>query len=144
MNFHFSAFKFIELLSNGSLKRREAREHAEEADGKLLTFYCISNNLYFSLANPYKMNSFIGRKKHHLRYPLVPAKTPPTLQSKLQMRLRGTLPRASSSSSLHRAVSAAHRERMYTPGLPSTHLNVSLPSSLGKQSKLVAGPAMNS
>lgn len=38
MNFHFSAFKFIELLSNGSLEWREAREYAAEADGKEFVF----------------------------------------------------------------------------------------------------------
>lgn len=38
MNFHFSAFKFIELLSNGSLEWREAREYAAEADGFYFLF----------------------------------------------------------------------------------------------------------
>lgn len=63
MNFHFSAFKFIELLSNGSLKRREAHEYAEEADGKLLTFYFISNNLCFSLMKIIQNEFFHWEKK---------------------------------------------------------------------------------
>lgn len=42
MNFHLSAFKFIQLLPNGSLEWREAHEYAEGADGKELTSYFIS------------------------------------------------------------------------------------------------------
>lgn len=43
MNFHFSAFKFIELLSNGSLERREVREYAEETDGREFDYlFCLT------------------------------------------------------------------------------------------------------
>lgn len=45
MNFHFSAFKFVELLPNGSLEEGEARECAEEADRQQLTFYFIPENI---------------------------------------------------------------------------------------------------
>lgn len=60
MNFHLSAFKFIQLLPNGSLEQREAHKDAEGADGKELTFYFIS--IFFPLTKPHKMEFSLGEK----------------------------------------------------------------------------------
>lgn len=61
MNFHLSAFKFIQLLPNGSLEWREAHEDAEGADGKEFTSYFIF--IFFALTKPYNMEFSLGEKK---------------------------------------------------------------------------------
>lgn len=64
VNFHFSAFKFVQLLPNGSLEEREAREYAEEADSSpSILFLKTSGNLFNKVRQVRKVESHHWEKE---------------------------------------------------------------------------------
>lgn len=66
VNFHFSAFKFIQLLPNGSLEEREARGCAEEADSSpSILFLKMSGNLFNKVRQVRKVDSRHWEKQSH-------------------------------------------------------------------------------
>lgn len=65
VNFHFSAFKFVQLLPNGSLEEREAREYAEEADSSPILFLKTSGNLFNKVRQVRRVESHHWEKQSH-------------------------------------------------------------------------------
>ena len=72
VNFHFSAFKFVELLPNGSLEEREACVCVEEAERQQFTFYFIPENIVFlfdKVRQVHKVDSLRWEKHSHPEIP---------------------------------------------------------------------------
>lgn len=72
VNFHFSAFKFVELLPNGSLEEREARVCLCGGSRQQLTFYFIPENIVFlfdKVRQVRKVDSFHWEKHSHPEIP---------------------------------------------------------------------------